>query len=244
MAKKCTQCGHDNDDTAARCVCGTDLQAEAAAPPTLDVPPEGIERSFCVRKIAFAVWALGFVPLFAAVRSHLGPAAPRRGLVGAGVFWVTAVAALWLLGREKTRALRIWRGLFVAWAMLLLPLLLTMADGLVSEGWPTGKFNRSIAQILTLLLVVTVPAFLLGLLALLRARLATSALAIATGLAYLVDAVYLIRVTAPAPGLRLQFQDVLDIVLLSAQLLAYPSIPVGIAMVVGGIMTFRARRRA
>jgi hypothetical protein len=121
-----------------------------------------------------------------------------------------------------------------------------MADGIAEQGWPSGRYNQSIARMLTYLLVLTIPALLTSLCALIRSYRLAGALALATGLAYQVNAVQLFRVTAPAKGLRLQFQDVLDIVLLSSQLASYASIPVGVALIVGGIMTFwaaRARRR-
>lgn len=250
MAKTCNRCGHDHDDSAEQCVCGNPLVPEAAASsavPVTTVPvgrplaPE--PRYLLLRRIVFVVWALGLPPLYAALRTRLPGAPLPRCLVAAAIFWVTAVAALWLLGRERQRTLRAWRVGFVVWGMLLLPLILTMADGLAAEGWPAGRFNRQIAHILTLLLVLTVPAFLTSLGALLRAYRTTAALAAATGLAYVVNGVLLLRATAPAKGLRLQFQSVLDLVLFSAQIASYASIPVGVALVVGGIMTFRAVAR-
>ncbi|MBN2577246.1 MAG: hypothetical protein JXP73_21975 [Deltaproteobacteria bacterium] len=188
------------------------------------------------------VWAIAFVPLYAALRSLLPMPPVYRGLIGTGVFCVPAVAALWFLGRENRRALRVWRIFFVVWTILLLPLLLALAEGLAAEGWPKGRHNRPIAHILILILILTVPAFLTGLCALIRTYRLASALALATGLAYLVNGVLLIRATAPAKGLRLRFEDVLDLVLLGAQLGSYLSIPIGIALVVGGIMVFRAAR--
>jgi hypothetical protein len=68
------------------------------------------------------------------------------------------------------------------------------------------------------------------------------ALALLTGLLYLVNSVFLFRATAPAKGLRLQFESVLDLFLLGAQLVSYVAIPVGVALLVGGSLTFRAAR--
>ena len=91
-------------------------------------------------------------------------------------------------------------------------------------------------------LILTVPAFLASLCALVRTYRLASALSLVTGLAYLVNGVLLIRETAPAKGLRLRFQSVLDLILFGAQMGSYLSIPMGIALTVGGIMTFRAAR--
>jgi hypothetical protein len=251
MAKKCVQCGRDNEDSAPRCVCGSDLPAAVAIAPTSTTttepappaPSAAGERDLRLRKLLFVVWAMAYVPLFPALRSLLKVLPVYRNLIGAGVFAASAVAAWWFLGREKRLVLRIWRIVFVVWALLLLPLLLTVAEGLAAEGWPRGRFNRQIAHLLVLVLILTVPAFLTGLCALLRTYRLASALALATGLAYLVNGYLLIRATAPAKGLRLRFQDVLDVVLFGAQMGTYLSIPIGMALVVGGIMTFRAALR-
>jgi ACR3 family arsenite efflux pump ArsB len=152
------------------------------------------------------------------------------------------VAALWFLGRERQRTLSVWRIVFVVWALLLLPLLISVADGLATEGWPRGRFNKAIARLLILILITTIPAFLTSLCALTRTYRLASALALVTGLAYLVNGVLLIRATAPAKGLRLRFESVLDLILFGAQMASYLSIPVGVALTVGGIMTFRAAR--
>jgi hypothetical protein len=250
MAKRCTQCGHENEDSAVRCVCGNDLPSETGAEPAPTMaepaPPAAAptaERRLLLRKILLLVWALGFVPLYAVLCSRLPMRPILRALIGTGVFCVPAVAAFWFLGRDKLRTLRIWRILFVVWGVLLLPLLLTAADGLAAEGWPRGRFNKQIEEILTCVLVFSVPGFLVSLPALVRTYRVASVLALATGLAYLVNTVFLFRVTAPAKGLRLLFADVLDIVLLGAQLGSYLSIPIGIALIVGGIMTFRAAQK-
>lgn len=248
MAKQCIQCGHDNDDSALRCVCGSELPAEvavaavAAAEPAPRSPAPLNEPSLLLRRVAILVWAIGFVPLFAWAHSLLKLAPGYRVLVGTGVFYLSAAVALWLLGREKRRALRIWRTVFVVWALLLVPLLLDVAQGIAAEGWPRGRLNRQVAEILVLILVLTVPGYLTGLLALVRTYRLASAFAFLTGVAYLVNSVYLFRATAPAHGLRLQFLEVLDIILFGAQMGSYLSIPVGIALIVGGIMTFLGAR--
>ena len=203
------------------------------------------ERSFRLRKIVFVLWTISFVPLFAAIGSHQNVPPLRLSLIGTGVFCAPAVAALWFLGWEKQPTLRTWRFFLVAWAMLLLPLLLTVAVGFAAEGWPSGRFNKPIAHLLVLILTLTVPAFLTNLCSLIRTYRVASALALVTGLLYLVNGVLLIRATAPAKGLRLRFESVLDLVLFGSQMGSYLSIPIGIALIVGGIMTFRvARARA
>jgi hypothetical protein len=214
----------------------------AVTEPALQVPSPIGERSLRLRKILFVLWALAFVPLFAALRSHLNTSPGLRSLIGTAVFSAPAVAALWFLGREKHRTLRVWRIVFVVWALLLLPLLLSVADGLAAEGWPRGRFNKAIARLLISILILTVPAFLTSLCALVRTYRLASALALVTGLAYLVNGVLLIRATAPAKGLRLRFESVLDLILFGAQMGSYLSIPIGVALIVGGIMTFRAAR--
>jgi hypothetical protein len=216
--------------------------AATATAAALQVPLPIGEPSLRLRKIAFVLWAMAFVPLFAALRSHLSVSPVLRSLIGTAMFSAPAVAALWFLGREKRRTLSVWRIVFVVWALLLLPLLLTVADGLAAEGWPRGKFNKAIARMLISLLILTVPAFLTSLAALVRTYRLASGLALITGLAYLVNGVLLMRETAPAQGLRLRFESVLDLILLGAQMGSYLSIPIGIALVVGGIMTFRAAR--
>jgi hypothetical protein len=227
-----------------------DLENAIAPSPTtateaaLQAPSPAGKGSLRLRKIVFVLWALAFVPVFAALRTVLAAPPVWRSLIGTAVFSAPAVAALWFLGREKHRTLRVWRIVFVVWALLLLPLLLSVADGLAAEGWPRGRFNKSIARLLISILILTVPAFLASLGALVRTYRLASALALVTGLGYLVNAVLLIRATAPAKGLRLRFESVLDLILLGAQLGSYLSIPMGIALTVGGIMTFRAVRKA
>ncbi len=202
--------------------------------PGLQAPLPLGEPSLRLRKSLFVLWALAFVPLFAALRTVLVASPAWRSLIGTAVFSAPAVAGLWFLGRERQRTLHVWRIVLVVWALLLLPLLLSVADGLAAEGWPRGRFNKAIARMVISILILTVPAFLAGLCALIRTYRLTSVLSLVTGLAYLVNGVLLIRETAPAKGLRLRFQSVLDLILLGAQMGSYLS--------VGGIMIFRAAR--
>lgn len=210
--------------------------------PGSQVPPATNERKFILRKIVLVVWALGFLALFTALRSHVHLTAFHRCLVGGGILCVTAVPAFWFLGKEVQPSLRIWRILFAAWAQLVTPLILTIADGVASEGWPTGRFNRPIAHLLSLLLTLTIPAFLTGLFALIRSYRLAGVLALATGVTYLARSIALIRAALPIRAWPIRPVDVLDLVVLSAKALAYISIPIGIALVVGGIMTLRAVR--
>ena len=205
-------------------------------------PTPAAEPSLRLRKAVVFFWGIAFVPLFALAYSLLKLAPGHRVLVGTGVFCLSAVAAFRLLGREKRPALRIWRIVFVVWAVLVLPLLLNVAQGVAQEGWPRGRFNRQVAHLLVLILVLTIPGFLTGLLALIRTYRLASGLALATGLTYLVDGVLLLRASAPAQGLQLELKNVLDIVLFGTQMGSYLSIPMGVALIVGGIMIFRATR--
>jgi hypothetical protein len=210
--------------------------------PVSQVPPPTNERRFVLRKIALVIWTLGFFALFTALRSHVHLSAFHRCLVGGGVLCVTAVPAFWFLGKEVQASLRIWRIFFAAWAQLVTPLILTIADGIASEGWPTGRFNRPIAHLLSLLLTLTIPAFLTGLVALIRSYRLAGVFAVATGVTYFARSIALIRAAVPIKVWPIRPVDVLDFVVLSAKVLAYISIPMGIALVVGGIMTLRAVR--
>ena len=250
MANTCIHCGHENEDSAFQCVCGCDLPTEAASVSAHSaaiqrgamVPLPANERSLRGRKIVFVLWAMAFVPLFAAIGSRQTLPPLHLSLIGTGIFGVPAVAALWFLGHEKQPALRDWRFFLVAWALLVLPLLLTVAAGLAAQGWPDGKINKPIAHLLILILTLTIPAFLTSVCSLIRAHRVTSVLALVTGLIYLVNGGFLIRATAPAKALRLKFETVLDLVLIGCQMASYFSIPIGIGLIVGGVMTFRMVR--
>jgi hypothetical protein len=250
MAKKCIQCGHENDDSSLRCVCGRDLSEGPAAEPTAmttaapasQEPSPAAEPRLILRKVVFLVWAIGLAPLFVAVRSLMHVAPVFRSLISTGVFAATAVAALWLLGREKRPMLRAWRIFFMAWMLALTPLILVIVDGIAEQGWPQGRFNRSIARLLTLIIILTVPAVLTGLAALIRTYRVAAVLAIATGVDTLVLSYHLFRATAPIRISVLGFVDILDLVGIGSKVATYLSIPVGVALIVGGIMTFRAAR--
>ena len=252
MAKKCIQCGRDNDDSSPKCVCGSDLPeagaiAPAATPATASgapapAPTDG--RKLGLRKIVFVLWMIAFVPLFAALRSHLHLPPLYRCLVGTAVFCAPAVAALWLLGREKQRMLFAWRIFFLLWLILLSPLLLTIVDGIAEQGWPSGRHNKPIAHLLILDLTLAVPAFLTAVCALLRTYRLASVLALVAGLVSVVDGYYLIRATAPSKGWSFNLVDILDIVLFGTKVASRIAIPIGIALIIGGILTFRAARAA
>lgn len=248
MPKTCIQCGLENQDSALRCKCGQELlpsatvaaastAAEAASPIPSRAGPTGV-----LAKVALVVAAIAFVPVFAKIPALTEIRPVYRALVGTGLFCASAVAAAWFLGRDRLRTLRVWRAAFLVWTALLLPVLLTLGFGLAREGWPRGNFNRGIAHLLVLLLVWAVPAYLTSICAMIRAYRWTAALALATGLTYLIEARYLLRATAPAQGLRLRFADVLDVILFGAQMASYLSIPVGAAFVVGAVMIVRAVR--
>jgi hypothetical protein len=248
MANKCISCGRDNEDSSHRCVCGAVLQAAVAIDPANSAPtaaggspspPPNVERTLGRRRLGIGLWALGFVPLFAALRAHLHVSPLPRTLIGTGVFCATVVAGVGLLGRDQSRAVRVWRLGFLLWAVFVTPLLLTIVDGLAEQGWPSGRPNRTIARILVMLLALTVPAFLTGIGALVRSYRLAGALAIATGLASLVSGYLLISALAPFRGMSLHLVDILNIVIFGAKALSYAAIPAGLALIVGGILLLR-----
>ncbi len=200
------------------------------------------ERSLRLRRALLLLWAVPFAPLFGVLHPHLPDPPIHRSLLGAAVFAATALPAFWLLGREKKKAIWIWRIVFVVWGLLVLPVLLTVAEGIAAEGWPTGRQNEPVARLLTLVLLLTVPGFLTGLFALLRTHRVTSALALATGVLYLVNGVLLIRATAASGGWWFSVDNVLNIILSGAKLGSYLSIPVGLLLIAGAIVTFRSAR--
>jgi len=200
------------------------------------------EPKLVLRRIVFTAWAIAFVPLFAALHSHLHVPPLYRSLIGTGLFGGSAVAAWWLLGRVKASRLRAWRMVFVLWAMLLLPLLLTIAAGVAEEGWPRGRHNRTTARVVLMVVTMSVPAFLTGLGALVRTFRLAGVLALVAGLAALVDGVLLLKTTARVRFSTLELSSVLDILAGGAKLEGYLAIPAGLALVGGGILTFRAAR--
>jgi hypothetical protein len=215
-----------------------------ATNPELQSAPPTEGRSLALGKIGFTVWAIGFVPLFVVLRSRLHVAPLSRSLICAGLFGATAVAALWLLGRERQPTLRAWRIFFVVRAVSVLPLLLTVVDGVAEEGWPRGRFNRVIANALSMVITIAVPAFLTGLGALIRTYRVAGLLALVAGLTSLVDGVLLLRASWRFSIFTLQLSNVLGIVAFGSKLESYLALPTGLALIVGGIMTLRAAGRA
>jgi hypothetical protein len=210
--------------------------------PSAQAPSPTEERNLGLRTIVFVVWAIGFVPLFAALRSFLHVPPLYRSLIGTGLFCAPAVAALWFLGREKHPTLRAWRIFFALRAMLLIPLLLTIVDGIAEEGWPRGRYNRAVANVLLMIITMIVPAFLAGLCALIRTYRLAGMLALVAGLASLVDGVLLLRASWRFSISSQRLSTVLNIVGFGSKVESYLSIPIGIALIVGGIMTLRAAR--
>jgi hypothetical protein len=203
--------------------------------------PSG-ERRLVLRRTLFAVWAIAFVPLFAALHSHLHLPPLPRSLMATGVFCASAAAGLWFLGWEKHPRLRAWRIFFVLWAILLLPLLLAVAAGIAEEGWPRGRGNRTTARVVLMVVTMSIPAFLAGLAALLRTYRLAGGLALVSGLVSLVDGVLLLRITSRVRFSTLDLSSVLDILAGGSKLEGYLAMPAGVALIVGGIMTFRAAR--
>jgi hypothetical protein len=208
------------------------------------VPAPKTGRPLVWRKIALVVWALGFIPLFAALRSHLHVAPLHRSLIGTGVFFVPAVAAFWFLGRESHPTLRAWRIFFVARLMLLAPLMFTIVDGLAEQGWPTGRYNRPIAHVLLVGITMIVPTFLTALCALLRSYRLAAGLALVAGLASIVDGALLLRASWRFSLSSQSLTSILNILGFGSKLESFLAIPMGMALVVGGIMTWRAARAA
>lgn len=249
--EKSAESEHDHDDSAVldgnggdrRLAPGTaPLTGDETAPPTPASSAKD-ERTLRLRALAFVVWAVAFVPLFVVLRSWLSPLTPiQRSLIGAGVFCASAVAALWFLGRERRATLRAWQLAFLLWAVLFLPVLLSAAEGIASEGWPRGRHNEVVGKLLILDFTLTVPALVTSVCALIKSYRVTSAVALATGLTYLVNGVLLIRATAPSKGWWFDLGSPLNIILTGAKMGSYLSIPVGIAFVMGAVMIFRSVR--
>lgn len=213
--------------------------AKAPAPPT----PSRKNASIW-RRVAFVVGLLGLATLFVFLRGYL-PRDPRvRTLVGTGVLVAGGASAFFLFGKERVRSLRAWRIFFCAWALLLVPLLIAIALGLVDEGWPTGRFNKPVARLLTWIFITTIPAFVTGLAALIRTHRAAAVLAMLSGLSSLVCSRWLFVETKPIKlSVMLPLDTVLHIIGFFSKLVAFASIPVGIALVVGGLLTLRAAKR-
>lgn len=210
--------------------------------PAADAGSPRSEQGFHLRKAAFVLWAFAFVPLYPFIRLISNAPPIQRSVIGALVFGASAVAALWFLGRELRPVLRNWRVAFLAWAMVVLPVQLTAVEGIASEGWPKGEHNKVVAELLILVLVLTVPAFLTSLLGLLRTYRLASGVALLTGFAYLVNGVLLVRATAPSKGWWFDLGSVLNIILTGAKMGSYLSIPVGVVFIIGAVMVFRATR--
>lgn len=245
MAKKCPDCGHENDDSSLRCVCGRELAVAAPTAPAPETAPTTLptRRKLAVFKIVFVLWALGLVPLYAALRTHLHVTPFHRSLIGTGVLTLSALVAFWLFGKERRRTVRAWRAVFMLRALYLVPLVLVIADGLAEYGWPSGRHNRPIAHVVTLCLVLVVPTFLTGLFALIRTPRVASVLALLTGIATVVDGVLFIRATEPFRHRWRPMVDVLDVVMCATTIETYAAIPLGLAFAAGGVLTLRAARR-
>jgi hypothetical protein len=211
-------------------------QPDSLAPSPAEV------RNLGLRRLVLVLWAIGFVPLFAALRSLLHASPLYRSLMGTGLFWAPALAALWFLGGEKQRTLRAWRIVFVLWAVLLTPLLLTIVDGIADEGWPRGRYNRTTANVLLMVITMTVPVLLTGLCALLRTYRSAGVLALVAGLAGLVDGVLLLQATSRVRPSAVPLTSVLNILAVGSKMESYLAIPMGLALIVGGTMTLRAVR--
>jgi hypothetical protein len=234
----------ENDDASLRCRCGQDLPALSAATsgsPLVDPGPAPGRR--ILPRVAVALWWLGFLPLAFLLHAHLPKVPLWRTLIGVGIFSIPVLLALGILRRDPGRAARVWRFVLVGWALLLFPLFFTIIDGIAQEGWPRGRFNRVIAHMLTVLLGLLIPVFLTGLCALVQGYRAASGLALAAGLNHLILGIYLLRAAAPIKDLLRPQQNRLDIIAVGAKLLSYLTLPVGVLLVIGAILLFRAVRR-
>lgn len=202
-------------------------------------------KGLFLRRVVFVVGLLGLATLVVLLRAHL-PSDPRvRSGIGAGLLVAVGASAFFLFGREPRRTLGGWRLFFSGWGLLLVPLLITIALGLAEDGWPTGRFNKPVARLLTWIFVATIPAFLTGLAALMRTYRLTGVLAMLSGLASLVCSRWLFKETTPIKlKVMLPLDSILHIIGFLSKLVAFASIPVGLALVVGGFLTLRAARRA
>ena len=244
---KCINCGAENDDASVRCVCGQALLQDAGMTPasttdTEAIPPEAAPASeprLILRKILFVFGTLAVVALYGLFRHRLKTSPLNSSLVVTGVFCAAAVAGLWFLGRDRRLMLRVWRIAFLVRSVYLLPLILNIVDGLMEFGWPSGRFNRPIARILTLVIPLAALAFLTGLLAHIRTYRVAGVLAMLSGVTSIVLGVYLIPATKSLPP-SIALGDILNNVMFVARLERYAAIPMGVVFVLGGMLTLMA----
>jgi hypothetical protein len=215
---------------------------QAPTEPAEKAEPKAVQHRYALRRLLLALWLLGLVPLFAALHTHVPGNPFHRCMIGTALLALPTVAAFWLLGRDANRTVRVWRIVFVVWMLLLAPFLINIADGLAEEGWPTGRFNRSIARVLSMFLTVSIPSYVAGVFAALKLPRLTGLLAIVAGIVALSSSATLFDATAPIPGLRFHLVSILDVVALGAKSVTYLAIPMGVALVVGGAMTLRSAR--
>lgn len=245
--KKCIHCGQENDDAAVLCACGQDLTQEiapapAAATGAASVPAAapGKEPRLILRKILFVIGTLALVAVYAVFRHRLKTFPLHSSLVVTGVWCAAAVAGLWFLGREKRPMLRAWRIVFLVRAIYVFPLILNIVDGLMEFGWPSGRFNRPIGKILSLIIPLAASAFLTGLVTLIRSYRVAGVLAFLSGIASIVLGVYLIPATRSLRHLSITLGDVLNNIMFQTKYEIYVAFPMGIVFIVGGILLFGA----
>lgn len=246
--KTCTHCGSENQDTSALCVCGQPLSQDTApAPATATVAETSSsaatkEPRLILRKVLFVLGTLALIAVYGLYRHRVGTNPLYSSLVVTGVWGVLAVAGLWFLGREKRPMLRAWRIALLVRAVYLLPLLLNILDGLVEHGWPTGRFNRPIANILTFIIPLAALGFLTGLIMQIRTYRVAGAFAFLSGIASVVLGVYLIPVTKSIRALSITPGDVLNNVMLETKYESYATIPLAVVFIVAGVLILWAAR--
>jgi hypothetical protein len=222
-----------------------DVTTEPVLEPNAATPtPPSTGKALFLRKLAFVIVLLGLAALFVVLRSHLPSDARARTGIGTGLLAAAGASAFFLFGRESQRTLRGWRLFMSGWGLLLVPLLITIALGLAEEGWPTGKYNKPVARLLTWILIATIPAFLTALAALTRTYRLAAVLAMLSGLASLACTRWLFLETTPIKlRAMLPLDSILHIIGFLSKLAAFTAIPVGVALLVGGFSTWRAARR-
>jgi hypothetical protein len=208
--------------------------------PTSPTSAPAKEPRLILRKILFAFGTIALVALYGLFRHRLKTDPLYSSLVVTGVWGATAVAGLWFLGREKQPMVRAWRIAFLVIAASLLPVILNITDGIVEHGWPSGRSGKPIARVLKLLIPLAASAFLTGLVAHLRTYRPAAVLAILTGITSLVLGPYLIPATKSFIHLSITLGEVLNNTMFVAKLETYAAIPLGVAFIVGGILTWRA----